>query len=625
MSEQAPSVEPYKAPGTDIEPYVAHSAKLLLYEPPITTLRPEKPVVQTLPEAVAIPGTGGPEASTNELNHEEPQVIDEASLLTYPFDNPNEKTDPSEILFSGKPVKVRYAPTQYGAVQLGLEFTRPGDVMDWSEHEPQTAAGGTRNIILTTQGGTRFYVRGNHLYDLALSEQAGHLVAVNIDKELGIPRATIGEYWQVGPDFSTDPISKVEVRYGTGKTGGVDSQGEELNSTYRRRGKDPFRQADILRLARTATSATREEIFGDNSDWIEDFSTYLRDKGEAGAERLSRAATLAKNLGATALHEVVDYAGSRIDDFQEWFDQFSDDMKPKLQNIAARLRYARSSGAERLSRAATLVNELGRSALAGSIDRVRGLPAYLQQILDSKANNEDAIRQLSATLLEGRAQPADHAGRGIQRGESASGEAGAIKAHIEAFNEKLQDPAYVPSPSDYRTMQELDGHIRVTYSETRPDLSTKDRINYVIVGEGTAQISPYAARSFRDAVRSDRWKLSDEDVEDARVILGFSENYLSVGQNGHRQLRQDFLDYDEYERALQRKDSSTPLVNLYEQYRGYLQQRLALNSFINSPEADQPAVEKVLTQERPGISQVGMRYLKSFIATRKAARQRRKG
>ena len=189
------------------------------------------------------------------------------------------------------------------------------------------------------------------------------------------------------------------------------------------------------------------------------------------------------------------------------------------------------------------------------------------------------------------------------------------KAEIEAFSKKFKDQTYVPSPEEYETMSDLAGDIRITHTEVRPDLYEDNRIKYV-VGVGAAPIDSYAARSFLDTVRADRWKLSEKGLEEANKTLEVDSlpGLNAFQQHRRRERKSDFLGYDEY--MIKRKEPVDPNSDVIATYHDYLEQRIDLNTLIIGMEAEQ----RELGQEAVEPHDIAMNALKSFTDSRKKTR-----
>jgi len=100
-------------------------------------------------------------------------------------------------------------PSKHGTAHLGLEFTEPGAVMDWSANRlTQNETG--RRIMIEAEHGRRYFVMGNKVYDLDASQYQGRPVSWEFGDGRELPTATVGEAWAL-PDFDTGKVAKVEV------------------------------------------------------------------------------------------------------------------------------------------------------------------------------------------------------------------------------------------------------------------------------------------------------------------------------------------------------------------------------------------------------------------------------
>ena len=102
-------------------------------------------------------------------------------------------------------VEVKYKPDEHGMIQQAEEFTRSGDVMDWSK-----LPGSERRILLQDRGGRFYFIIGNICYDLNESRQKLELVGwQREDQDFG--NVIIGQRWQVNSSTRTAPIDKVVI------------------------------------------------------------------------------------------------------------------------------------------------------------------------------------------------------------------------------------------------------------------------------------------------------------------------------------------------------------------------------------------------------------------------------
>lgn len=248
--------------------------------------------------------------------------------------------------------------------------------------------------------------------------------------------------------------------------------------------------------------------------------------------------------------------------------------------------------------------DLYNSKYAGTTEEVNN-----QSQDDEPSPQEPAVAPTSREQGAGRPQA-------VEEGELTAEE---IKAEIEAFNKRFKDQTYVPSPEEYNTISDLASHICITYTEVHPDLYEENRINYVVVGIGAEPIDSYAARSFLDAARADRWKLSEKGLEDANKTLNISilPGLSAHQQHRRRERRSDFLNYDEYMRK--RKQSVDPTSDIAAVYHDYLRRRIDLNELIHGMEE----AERALGQEPVEPSEVAARSLESFTASQKKTRRGR--
>ncbi|MFI5271243.1 MAG: hypothetical protein ACHQT9_04325 [Candidatus Saccharimonadales bacterium] len=186
----------------------------------------------------------------------------------------------------GKPKEVQYLPGDSGAIRMGLEFSIPGAAIDFNQGikhlDNQWTSGEDRRAMIQTSSGHRLYLRGDKIYDLTRSEEAGMPVLWDLESSkaiikddtkkfrdyrkrkklearlswdlvtkqyreniidyedsevLDLPALVIGKKWKLAPDYVTDPIEQVVLGYGFGDSDLVDGE-------YENRGEDPFAAAD---------------------------------------------------------------------------------------------------------------------------------------------------------------------------------------------------------------------------------------------------------------------------------------------------------------------------------------------------------------------------------------------
>ncbi|MDB5164820.1 MAG: hypothetical protein JWL89_446 [Candidatus Saccharibacteria bacterium] len=145
---------------------------------------------------------------------------------------------PEQTLAHGE--LVQYEPDeQSNIVQLGIEVTKPGTVLKWSEHE--YTKGSNRQILLHTQDGKVIYVAGDTIYDLDGSQETGQLQNVVLDDEEELPEARIGENWEIAEEFTNNArVNEVEIAYKT-----ANAEHDDL-SQCQKRGRNPFASAPKL-------------------------------------------------------------------------------------------------------------------------------------------------------------------------------------------------------------------------------------------------------------------------------------------------------------------------------------------------------------------------------------------
>ncbi|HTB48976.1 MAG TPA: hypothetical protein VK712_02745, partial [Verrucomicrobiae bacterium] len=175
----------------------------------------------------------------------------------------------------------------------------------------------------------------------------------------------------------------------------------------------------------------------------------------------------------------------------------------RIKKIATRLRETGGQRAEQVARAAALVGNIGFVAVSRAVGSAAGLPPYLRdrlgRIKGNKTSGEDHIGKLGGRLRRARAEATEQDRRaGSVVGSNPEAESQAVGAKVASFNQRLNDPTYVPTPEEYSEMSAVAAHIRVTHD----DAHGQQRIGYYAGGQ---QLKPVAIRSFLDRATKNRW------------------------------------------------------------------------------------------------------------------------
>jgi len=279
-------------------------------------------------------------------------------------------------------------------------------------------------------------------------------------------------------------------------------------------------------------------------DHSESFLTYRRN-------RASQIKQMPKDQRRRAKRAMwKDYATANIVDTNFYDKQVStideSDRTPsvggsdrRIKRIAARLRETGGRTAERGARAAALVGDIGFVAVSRTVGYAAALPPYLRdrlgRIKGSKTSGEDHIGKLGGRLRRARAEAAEQGRReGSVVDSNPEVESQAAIAKVASFNQRLNDPTYVPTPEEYSEMSAMAAQIRVAHD----DAHGQQRVGYYAGGQ---QLQPVVARSFLDRATKSRWLMRDGQ-KNALSLDEFSRLKAGSGMSGTEVMRS----FDQY-------------------------------------------------------------------------------
>lgn len=305
-----------------------------------------------------------------------------------------------------------------------MEFTTPGDVMDWTQNN--YAKGAARQIIIETINGRRFYVKGSTVYDLTLSQHTGKQRAWTLENTEDLPNAVIGQPWMPGPPALhelADPISKVSIGERIAPQEWL-GEGGQIDAEYDKRGEDPFAAADKLLdsllegekdrpqptaltevLAPTSLPPKSEKKF----DHSESLISYWRRKRTPEIKQMPKR----KDKRRARLAAVGDYLTANIAE-TDFYGQYKsknnievvDDIESgvsnnRIQKVADRLRDAKGDTGERTSRSAKLLRKLGSIGISHVIGAGQALSPEAQALMakPSGYKTEDDGNELEGEVV----------------------------------------------------------------------------------------------------------------------------------------------------------------------------------------------------------------------------------
>jgi hypothetical protein len=210
-------------------------------------------------------------------------------------------------------VAVNYEEDEGGIVQRGREVTQAASVVNW-DNDLYARDISSRQMVVHTAGGNRYYVNGSRVYDLDVSREAGKPVWAVLEEGEKLPVAVVGASWGIGhPLEDTPPIEKVEwstTLIAADELAAERAQNAQFDADHEKRGTNPFAAAaqllHDLESQKPSVSAVAEES-GDEEDPEKDEPRYYTsnvikspaaDKlGAAGIPLLSRRDRIKQRLG----------------------------------------------------------------------------------------------------------------------------------------------------------------------------------------------------------------------------------------------------------------------------------------------------------------------------------------
>lgn len=211
--------------------------------------------------------------------------------------------------------KIQYKPDRYGNVRLATEYTRPDYVFDWTQDWSQ---GEHREVMIETEDGGKFFVKGGTAYDMEMSEEyydRGIGMPASWVTENGeeFPKAVIGKEWKLAPDFVTGKVTKVVVGEGIAGASLLGEHGP-IDADYAKRGRNPFENAeDLLRLLERQNEQNVSEL-PDRPSWagekLRGVAAALSAAKERMTERTRQMARHAKHAGRFTAEKLGDFTAT---------------------------------------------------------------------------------------------------------------------------------------------------------------------------------------------------------------------------------------------------------------------------------------------------------------------------
>lgn len=225
---------------------------------------------------------------------------------------------------------VKHEADEDGMVQRAIEYTQPGQSIDWA-HIP----GADRRVLLRDISGNQYYVVGDICYDLGASFREGKLIGSGRPGEQpDFDKVTIGEEWNMDGFTYTPHIMKALIKLDSVSDNGGEAVGDE-------RGKDPFREADEL-IAELRESevhregspeADTEEL--EAASWFNNHQTEepINDPSPDGRLKRARRVMGRAAFALRALPYLAKYKiGNGIERAREYF---SDEEKGRRRKVVA--------------------------------------------------------------------------------------------------------------------------------------------------------------------------------------------------------------------------------------------------------------------------------------------------
>ncbi|HVV25533.1 MAG TPA: hypothetical protein VHC21_00665 [Candidatus Saccharimonadales bacterium] len=144
---------------------------------------------------------------------------------------------------------------------------------------------------------------------------------------------------------------------------------------------------------------------------------------------------------------------------------------------------------------------------------------------------------------------------------------------LAAWNERLEDPRFVPTPEQYDELKSLTKQIELRHLD--PETDDQSGMGYFLEGSST-RLNPYVARTLLDKSRAGEWILRPDDLDVATSLVE-AENHEDIPLDETREERNDLMTFGEFiskDNKLQADQRS------FRRYKRYVQKRLELDEYV---------------------------------------------